>query len=100
MDVTTDLSFPGSALGINCLAFHPDGKLLAAGAYYEVDLWEVEKQTKAARFDGLRHATGVTFSPNGKRLYASDKTGAIKIWEVASRRHLFTIREKSGPVQA
>jgi WD40 repeat protein/tRNA A-37 threonylcarbamoyl transferase component Bud32 len=40
----------------------------------------------------------VSFSPDGKTLAAGDRSGAIRLWNVASGRHLLTLNAHAGPV--
>jgi WD40 repeat protein len=85
------------------MAFSPDGKLIAAGDGPTVKLWEVATQRLVAEFNKDREWVGpVAFSPDGKILAAGDDRdflvdrdhfGSVKLWDVASKRELATLRE-------
>jgi len=52
--------------------------------------------------NGLRHAdrvTGLSFSPDGKRLASSSRDGLIHIWSVGNERLLFTYRGHIGATE-
>lgn len=67
---------------VDALAFSPDGHYLAVGT--RVGLWwyEVETMSPVALWDAERGVFGVTFSPNGKWIAASDWDGLIKVWDI------------------
>jgi WD40 repeat protein len=66
---------------LNCLAFSPDGKLLAAGGYKgEVQLWDAASGKLMARLPGRHHAiNGVFFVIRGTRLLGFDDT--VVTWD-------------------
>ena len=55
---------------ISCVAFSPDGSLLAEAAHGTVQLWDVAAGTVARTFDVSRYKIGrrLAFSPDGARL--------------------------------
>jgi hypothetical protein len=78
---------------IHGLAVSPDSKLLAsAGGTWnkplpgELRLWDPAKRTLIARLDGHRaQVLGLAFAPDSRSLTASDRSGDIKVWDLASR---------------
>jgi WD40 repeat protein len=97
--------------GFSCLAFSPDGTLLATGGRgTAVRLWEVETgklraelEFEAARGDNLfsDYTRHLAFSPDGRTLVAASESAAIEVpgpqpasldaWEIPSGRHLATV---------
>jgi WD40 repeat protein len=83
------LRFSGA---IRCLAFSPDGKLLAAGFISgKVRLWDVETFKARTTLHYHEDVYAVAFSPDGKLLAvagdepkSAGKTGEIKIWKLST----------------
>jgi WD40 repeat protein len=87
------------------LAFSPDGRLLAAGRYREVQLLDPATQRVLATLSG--HADVVrslAFSPAGKLLAAAGgapaQSGEVIVWSVESRERRAHIRGHSDAVYA
>lgn len=81
---------------VGSIAYSPDGKILAAGGYREVRLFDAASGKLLATLSG--HADlvrSVAFSPDGKWLAAGGglpaRSGEIKVWDVASHQLLRTI---------
>jgi WD40 repeat protein len=81
-----------------CVAFSPDGRLVAAGSGYEgeqgsgqVMIWELA--TGRERSPISRHgAFSLAFSPDSARLATGGIDQAVKIWDVASAQEILTLR--------
>ena len=69
--------------------FSPDGKYLAAAGDTNVWVWEVATGNLHAKFGGKNWAwVSLAFSPDSKTLAAGSKDGTIRMWDVASKKHL------------
>ncbi len=87
------------------LAYHPDGRLLAAGRHGGVALTDAVTGRTVTLLDGLADvARAVAFSPDGRLLAAgggyAQQGGEVKIWEVAERREVITIEGHGDTIQA
>lgn len=81
---------------IGSLAWRPDGKMLALGAYREVRLVEPQNKQVITTLGGhAQEVRAVAFSPDGKLLAAAGglpaRGGEVKIWDVEKRAELRTI---------
>jgi WD40 repeat protein len=80
---------------VTTVAFAPDGKTLASGAWDEtIRLWDVDSGKELRRLDG--HADGmvatVTFSTDSKTLASrGGNDGTVRLWEVATGKLLSVI---------
>ncbi|MBV8309346.1 MAG: hypothetical protein JO344_02995, partial [Planctomycetaceae bacterium] len=97
----------GHVNAVQCLAFSPDGKLLASGGRDgRVILWTLPEFAgrilPGERADLPSHRGGVralAFSPDGQRLVTVGGEGAIRLWDVA-RGTQEAIRSGRDPLNA
>jgi WD40 repeat protein len=86
-----------------CLAFSPDGKLLATNggpAGEEVTLWDTATGRAVRRIAGSATLTRVAFSPDGKRLACSDNSSRCHVLDAAGGKELFTVAGAYGAFAA
>jgi len=88
----------GGTNTIKCIAYSPDGKMLASGGWKNtIKLWGVqsgyELKTLTWRTNYVVNVTSVAFSPNGKFLASgSEEDGnSIKLWDLQTGWELKTL---------
>jgi RNA polymerase sigma factor (sigma-70 family) len=77
-----------------CLAFAPNGKLLAAAggsAGSQAILWDPATGRQVRQIGRQTTLTHLAFSPDGKRLACSDNSARAQVFDVDSGKELFTI---------
>jgi WD40 repeat protein len=91
-------SLKGHTDWVQCVAFSPDGAMLASASGhpgYEraVRLWNVRtgEQIGAPLFGHEALITWVAFSPDGAWLASSSQDGTVRIWDPRSGRALRTL---------
>ncbi len=79
-----DKSITGFERVVTCLAFSPNGKVLAAGTQDgQVWLWSVATGKAVQLIDvGSRGVRCIGFSPNGKRLVTVANNAPVGLWDV------------------
>jgi WD40 repeat protein len=83
----------GDSVGIRRLAFSPDERLLASGSMGAVRMWNVETGQEVALLEGHTDLVpGLVFSPDGMALASGGEDGTVRLWHVASRQRLLTLR--------
>jgi WD40 repeat protein len=96
--------YPG---GSGLLALSPDGTLLAAvnlpGPAFNpqdlatVRLWDAATGKSAGELRGhFTNVTGLTFSPDGRRLASASSDGTVKLWDVQTGQDMLTLRGPWG----
>src|SRR5690349_9482940 len=99
----------GHSQPIEALVFSPDGKWLASGGYDKsIIVWNLSSEREEFHLGGLpilppsldatsqslnkQAISALAFNPDGTRLVSVEVSGAFKVWNLQTRKMLFTIR--------
>jgi WD40 repeat protein/transcriptional regulator with XRE-family HTH domain len=87
----------------SAVAFSPDGRLLATAVNTGIVIWDSVTGQKLLSFDGNvrgspnNEMAHVSFSPDSKRLAVANMDGAPKVWDIATRKELFSLIGHTRP---
>jgi WD40 repeat protein len=88
-------SLTGHARRVNCVAFSPNGKLLASGSDDRtVRLWDVSAGKEVGTLKGHTGVVwSVDFAPDGRTLASGGWDGAVRPWQVPGGKRRATLSE-------
>jgi WD40 repeat protein len=84
----------GHTNGVNCVAFNPDGTLLASGSNDQtIKLWDVAATREKATLKGHAHwVLSLAFSPDGTLLASGSHDKTVKLWDVKTGEDKATLK--------
>ncbi|MDQ1022850.1 WD40 repeat protein [Streptomyces umbrinus] len=85
-----------------CVAFSPDGALLASGHSFDyVRLWDVASRSNVAILHGhSAFVLSVAFSPDGRLLASGSNDASVRLWNIARRSSAATLTGHTSTVHS
>jgi WD40 repeat protein len=86
----------------NCVAFRPDGKVLASGGSdNKVRFWDPRTGRQLRRLDGHDGDIAcLAFSPDGRWLASGGDDRVIRLWEAATGKQVRRLRGHTHPIES
>lgn len=101
--LTDETGFRGRIPGaFQCVAFHPDGRRLAAGTSSgTIEIWDVATLERVDTIVGHQGSVfGVHYSPDGQRLVSGGNDTAVRVWDVERGAQVIELRGHDQYVKA
>jgi WD40 repeat protein len=76
-------TFKGFSNSVDKVAFHPNGRIIAAGSYSKVKLWDLYTGRELLSIQG---SSPVVYSPSGRYLLTAYGGTTLKLWTVDNGR--------------
>jgi WD40 repeat protein len=98
---------PGVQDCASFVTFSPDGKLLAYGNSFNVNLWDTvtynnlpEPEQDVSQPDSIDELVSVAFSPDSRILAIGDRSKQVVLWNISTRKVLARLKGHEGWVSA
>ena len=94
-----------SGMSVNCLAYHPDGKVLASAGGLatvgEITLWSAANAKEVGSLKGHKSAhRALAFSAEGQTLVSGSEDHSVRVWDPASKKCLLTLEGHTAAVKS
>jgi len=76
---------PAATATIDCLAFSPDGQMLAANFNDVIKVWDVASGNERLKLTAPSAVNALVWSPDGKYLAAACLQKTVEIWDLSGR---------------
>jgi WD40 repeat protein len=84
----------------SCLAYSPDGKLLAVAFGTTIVLWDLSTGQIAQRLEHKNPVLGVQFSPDNLSLASASADKTVQVWNVATGKQGIPLKGHAGAVHS
>jgi WD40 repeat protein/serine/threonine protein kinase len=79
---------------IQCVAFSPNGKRVAAGGYEKASIWNFVTGVEVCEMTAdTTPVNSIFFSGNGQRVFTGSLGGTARVWEAATGQELLTLTD-------
>lgn len=97
LEQTRSFTLSGNAYS---LAFSPDGRLLAAGSYSAIYLWDFETGDLVSTLEGsFGNVYALAFTPDRKGLLSGASDGSVTLWDLSEEEPVWAHKAHSGSVR-
>lgn len=88
-----ELTSFGHNAEVQCVAYSPDGRLIASGGpNHQINLWDASSGKLIRKLPSESSANHLAFTPSGQQLLTSwSNSGLIRVWDVATGEQLRTV---------
>ncbi len=92
----TEINYSDTVYYVSCVAFSPDGQLLAIGrSFGGIKLWQMPTRQEICTLTPSGTVSAIAFSPDGKLLASGSAGKTIKIWQIGTEEELRSLKTRS-----